>query len=73
MTAKHDDLNAMYVGAGPEQYIVTYAQKHKTLKVGDVVKMLETPSYCNVLIRVIDWTLHDLQDSDGQYVLLRPR
>lgn len=73
MTAKHDDINAMDVCPGPEQYVVTYAQKHKTLRVGDVVKMLETPSFCNVLIRVVDWTLHDLQDNDSQYVLLRPR
>jgi hypothetical protein len=52
------------------RYVVTYAHRHKTLVVGDVVVMTETPSMDNLLLREADMTLHKLLDSSQQYVHL---
>ena len=54
------------------RYRVVEAHDHKTLQVGDIVVMLETPKFDNVLLRKVDMTLHVLTDANDQYVRLSP-
>lgn len=58
------------IAPGPARYEVTYPHKHKTLKSGDLVRMVEDPRGNSLLLRV-DWTLHRLTDESDQYVHLR--
>lgn len=46
-------------------------QWHKTLKVGDIVTMVEDPLFNNWLLRISDYTLHELRCADYEYVYLR--
>ena len=64
------EVDAGGVSAGQTLYEVTYAHGHKTLKVGDHVRMAEDAHYNNTLVRT-DWTQHLLADENGQYVHLR--
>ncbi len=65
-------MNAGYVSPSKEWYRITDAREHKTLKVGDIVLVVETPSphLVNLLLRASDMTLHELQDESDQYVHL---
>jgi hypothetical protein len=63
-----DWLDACFVAPSMKRYRVTWPHAHKTLRVGDVVVMTESPSYDNFLLREPDMTLHRLQDDCGQYV-----
>ncbi len=77
--SEHTDAGR--VAAGPDIYRVTYVHGHKTLSVGDVVVMTETPpdmdgrypGMCmiNVIYRMLDSTLHRIADEHGQYVHLQ--
>lgn len=64
------EVDAGSVETGPSLYQVTYAHAHKTLKAGDLVRMVEDPRFNNLLLRT-DWTLHQLADDHDQYVHLR--
>ena len=64
------EVDAGKVVPGPALYEVTYAHNHKTLKAGNLVRMVEDPRYNNLLLRT-DWTLHWLTDEQDQYVHLR--
>lgn len=65
------DVHAGEVPCGPALYEVIDAHEHKTLKVGDLVRMVEDPHYNNWLLRT-DNTLHALQNGQGDlYVWLR--
>jgi NADH:ubiquinone oxidoreductase subunit E len=61
-------LDAGGVAPSDRKYVVTHPHAHKTLKTGDVVVMVCTPKYCNLLLRIEDMTLHDLEDEHDQYV-----
>lgn len=64
------EIDAGQVAPSQIRYLVKYAHAHKTLKVGDVVVMTETPTMENLLLREADMTLHRLQDGSDQYVHL---
>jgi|GEM_PF-7083369 hypothetical protein len=64
------EVDAGKVACGPTLYEVTHTHGHKTLKVGDLVQMVEDPRYNNFLLRA-DLTLHELQGDHDQYVHLR--
>jgi hypothetical protein len=64
------EVDAGHVGPGPALYEVTYTHGHKTLKAGELVRMVEDPRCNNLLLRT-DWTLHLLADEHNQYVHLR--
>lgn len=66
---KEKHLSAGKVAPGKFWYEVYIADGHPTLKVGEMVKMVETPAHENLLLRN-DCTLHALQDKSGQYVVL---
>ncbi|QJW94731.1 hypothetical protein [Frigoriglobus tundricola] len=57
---------------GKTEYVVVWADEHKSLKPDDVVVMSETPSFENVFIRTEDMTIHSLS-GEGSYVLVVPR
>lgn len=61
-------LGAGTVAPSMKRYRIIWPHGHKTLRVGDVVVMTESPSCDNMLLREPDMTLHRLQDDDGQYV-----
>jgi hypothetical protein len=65
------ELSAARVPCGTALYEVVFTHGHRTLRRGDLVRMLEDTEYKNVLLRT-DWTLHTLQGEDGDYVHLRP-
>jgi hypothetical protein len=65
-----EELSAARVPCGTALYEVVFTHGHRTLRRGDLVRMLEDPQYHNVLLRT-DWTLHSLQGEDGDYVHLR--
>jgi hypothetical protein len=71
MAGMSDEVIAGNVPCGTALYEVVFTHCHKTLRRGDLVRMLEDPQYHNVLLRT-DWTLHTLQGEDDQYVHLRP-
>ena len=62
-------LSAVRVAPGEAWYQVACAVDHPTLKVGDIVKMAESPLYENFLLRN-DFTVHNLQGGSDQYVVL---
>jgi hypothetical protein len=64
------EVDAGSIGPGETLYRVTYTHGHKTLKVGDLVRMVEDPRYRNLLLRT-DWTMHTLADEHDQYVHLQ--
>lgn len=66
------ELCANNVAPSKIQYAVTFTHGHKNLCVGDVVMLVETPKFNNVLLRLSDNTLHDLQGQSEQYVHLKP-
>jgi hypothetical protein len=61
-------LDAGSIAPSMKRYRITWAHDHKTLCVGDVVVMTETPRLENMLLREPDMTLHKLQDDHDQYV-----
>lgn len=63
-----DGLDAGSVAASAKRYRITYLHDHKTLRIGDVVVMTESPQLDNLLLRVPDMTLHRLRDDNEQYV-----
>jgi hypothetical protein len=63
-------MDAGDVRPGPAMYKVVYLHAHQTLKIDDLVRLVETPDHDNLLVRH-DWTLHRLADKDGQYVHLQ--
>lgn len=71
MSTTGPDISAGNVSPSTRRYEVTYPHDHKTLKIGDVVVMAETPKLENVLIRLTDMTLHRICDDSEQYVHLR--
>jgi hypothetical protein len=66
-------LDAGGVAPSKRRYVVTHPHAHKTLKTGDVVVMVCTPQFCNLLLRTEDMTLHELEDEHDQYVHLVER
>lgn len=56
---------------GPIKWVVVWCGKHETLRVGDVVRMVESPEHANLLYRDSDYSLHDIQFGE-QYVMLCP-
>lgn len=60
-------LRAGMIAPGDKFYIVAVAWKHRTLRIGDVVKMIHTDE--NYFIRASDLTVHKLADGEGNYVL----
>lgn len=64
------ETTAGKVVASPKQYKVSCVHDHKSLEMGDVVVMVETPRLEMFLLRVSDMTLHSLEDSNDQYVHL---
>jgi hypothetical protein len=63
-------ISASEIPPGPDWYEVINTASCDTLKVGDMVQMVETPiDYNNFLYRS-DGTLHSLQEADGNYVTL---
>jgi hypothetical protein len=69
----NNETDAGSVGASSQRYIVTNRHDHGTLKLDDVVVIIEAPDSClfNYLIRVDDITLHPLKDDHGQYVHIK--
>lgn len=63
-------LDAGAVAPSMKRYRITWPHEHKTLRVGDVVEMIETPLREHMLLRFPDMTEHRLQDDSGQYVHL---
>jgi hypothetical protein len=62
--------SAAAIKPGPNWYEVIDTAGYDTLRVGDMVQMVETPiDYNNFLYRS-DGTLHNLQKADGNYVTL---
>jgi hypothetical protein len=70
MSREGIELDAGHVGPSQTFYEVTCPHRHRTLKVGDCVRMAENVDFSNVLIRT-DFTLHSLMDEFHQYVHLR--
>jgi hypothetical protein len=66
------DLSAGAVPPGPAHLTVTHTHEHKSLRIGDVVIMRETPRMDNVVIRISDMTIHDIIGQGGQYIHLLP-
>lgn len=64
------EVDSGTVVPGPTLYEVTYTHGHRTLKRGDIVRVVEDPHDNNLLLRA-DWTLHTLADEHDQYVHLR--
>lgn len=64
------NTHAGMVAPSNQKYTVVCAHAHKTLKEGDEVLMVVTPSYSNLLLRLSDMTLHDLEGGCDQYVHL---
>jgi hypothetical protein len=65
--------SAAAIEPGPNWYEVIDTASCDTLKVGDMVQMVETPiDYDNFFYRS-DGTLHNLQKADGNYVTLISR
>ena len=65
-------IPASDVAPGDQQYRVTFAPFHKTLRMGDIVVMRESPWHHNFLVRVSDATIHDVMDGNEQHVHLLP-
>jgi hypothetical protein len=68
-----DTRDLMSAGAvkpdGVTRYVVAFCHSHRTLSVGDVVLMTETPTLENVFVRVRDHSVHSLR-YEGGYVLV---
>jgi len=65
-------ISAGKVCAGPNPYVVVELHDHKTLKLGDVVRMSESMNGDLFLIRT-DYTIHSITDDYDQYVHLEDR
>lgn len=63
------DAGAVAPNTG-RRYFVSYAYRHETLRVGDIVRMVEAKDARMYLLRD-DFSLHRLEDDRGQYVHLR--
>jgi len=63
-------IDAGNVAPSSKRYRVSWAHKHKTLSMGDIVIMAVTPRQDNFLLRLSDFTLHWLSDDSDQYVHL---
>lgn len=63
-------IDAGGVEPGTSEYVVAWAGNHTTLRVNDLVVMVETPDYENMLLRKSDLTLHSIVDERNQYVIL---
>ncbi len=63
-------LTSFRIAPGDQLYTVAVQFDHPSLKVGDVVKMVEHKSY-NIFLRPSDLTLHRLEDNEN-YVLVVP-
>lgn len=65
-------MSAGKIAPSTSQYLVTEIHDHKTLAVGDVVVMSEhTKTLHNLLVRLSDFSIHEITDEAGQYVHLR--
>ena len=65
-----NDLDAGGVEPSTRRYVVTHPHDHLTLKSRDVVVMVCTPKFENLLLRIEDMTLHALEGKHEQYVHL---
>ncbi len=66
------EIDAGSVRPSTKQYIVTYTHGHKTLSKDDIVIMLTTPVRGeNYLLRLKDFTRHQLEGPSEQYVHLK--
>jgi hypothetical protein len=63
-------ISAGNILSAPDWYKVVDAAAHDTLKVGDIVQMVRTPSGADFWLYRLDGTLHDLQNDLGDYVNL---
>jgi hypothetical protein len=71
MDIKHQaETNAGFVAPSPSWFIVTRTHGHETLKVGDLVRVVEDPLCRNWIYRR-DATLHELRGDDDCYVELQ--
>ena len=67
-SATLESVSAGSIPPGPSWYEITKADEHATLKIGDIVQMVECPNSNNWLYRA-DGTLHDLRGKKT-YVML---
>lgn len=64
-------VSAAVIAPSMTTWVVTCKHGHRTLELGDEVRMVEDPEYRNWLLRLRDSTMHRLQDTSGQYLLLK--
>lgn len=66
------ETDAGSVAPSATEYLVTQTHGNKHLQRGDAVVMVEDPRANNWLLRLRDFTLHDLKGQADQYVHLKP-
>ena len=63
-----DQISVGNIAPSMQELVVVFVHQHKTLKLRDIVVMIEAPDSKNWLLRPYDMTLHELWDDSEQYV-----